>query len=52
MKYMRINLRIGTEVISALNLTSYPMMRSYRIGLNTRNDYKIKGYVLHKQWQY
>lgn len=40
---MRINLRIGTEVISVLNFAVDAMMRSYRTGLNTSNNYQMMG---------
>lgn len=39
----RNDLRIGTEVVSALNLTVDPRMGNYRIGLNVRDDYQITG---------
>lgn len=40
-KYVMINLRMGIEIINALNLTVDPMTKSYRIGLNIRNDYQL-----------
>lgn len=40
-KYVMINLRMGTEIINALNLTVDSMTKSYRVRLNIRNDYQL-----------
>lgn len=40
-KYVMINLRMGTEVIDALNLTVDPMTKNHRIRRNIRNDYQL-----------
>lgn len=40
-KYVMTNLRMGTEIIDALNLTVDAMTNNYRIRPNIKNDYQL-----------